>query len=117
MALRACQYGGRQNDAGAQFCPDGGKPLTKGVAARAAVAAGGGGGGGGGGGLVSRTSGPGSEGNASTDAPCPVCGSVVTSPGAGALDRRLIPDRRADHSLTLVLVSDMATVLAHHQRN
>src|SRR5438876_2216558 len=112
MALSACQFCGRQNDAGAQFCSDCGKPLTKAAAARAAVAAGGGGGGG----LVSRTSGPGLEGNAPTDAPCPVCGSVVTSPGAGALDRRLIPDRRADHSLTLVLVSELATELARFER-
>src|SRR2546426_743007 len=66
MALSACQYCGRQNDAGAQFCSDCGKPLTKAAAARAAVAAGsggggaeGGGGGGGGGGLGSRTSGGG----------------------------------------------------------
>lgn len=115
MALSACQYCGRQNDTGAQFCSDCGKPLTKAAAARAAVAAGGGGGGGGGG-LVSRTSGPGSESNAPTDAPCPVCGSVVTSPGAGGLDRRLIPDRRADHSLTLVLVSELATELARFER-
>ncbi|OLD88775.1 MAG: hypothetical protein AUG85_03840 [Gemmatimonadetes bacterium 13_1_20CM_4_66_11] len=45
-----------------------------------------------------------------------MCGSVVTSPGAGALDRRLIPDRRADHSLTLVLVSELATELARFER-
>src|SRR5947209_1537002 len=57
-----------------------------------------------------------SAANAPTDAPCPVCGSVVTSPGAGALDRRLIPDRRADHSLTLVLVSELATELARFER-
>src|SRR5438876_4078878 len=112
MALSACQFCGRQNDAGAQFCSDCGKPLTKAAAARAAVAAGGGGGGG----LVSRTSGPGLEGNAPTDAPCPVCGSVVTSPGAGALDRRLIPDKHSDHSLTLVLVSEMATEVARFVR-
>ena len=116
MALSACQYCGRQNDAGAQFCSDCGKPLTKAAAARAAVAAGGGGASGGGGGLVSRTSGPGLEGSAPTDAPCPVCGSVVTGHGAGGLDRRLIPDRRADHSLTLVLVSELATELAHFER-
>ena len=114
MPLSACQYCGRQNDFGAQFCSDCGKPLTKAAAARAAVAAGGGVGGGGG--LVSRTSGPGLEGNAPTDAPCPVCGSVVTSPGAGGLDRRLIPDRRADHSLTLVVVSELATELARFER-
>lgn len=114
MALSACQYCGRQNEAGAQFCSDCGKPLTKAAAARAAVAAGGGGGG-----VVSRTSGPGSPGGAPADAPCPLCGSMVTAQGAGgggAGDRRTIPDRRSDHSLTLVLVSEMATEVARFER-
>ena len=120
MALSACQYCGRQNDAGAQFCSDCGKPLTKAAAARAAVAAGGGGGG-----VVSRTSGPGSPGGAPADAPCPLCGSRVTphgtagggtGGGGGVLDRRLIPDRRSEHSLTLVLVSEMATEVARFER-
>src|SRR6059036_1558072 len=101
MALSACQYCGRQNDADAQFCTDCGKPLTKAAAARAAVASGGGGG------VVSRTSRPGSPGGAPADAPCPLCGSMVTphgtagggtggsgGGGGGVLDRRLIPDRR-----------------------
>lgn|SRR5574341_1108925 len=118
MTLSACQYCGRQNDAGAQFCSDCGKPLTKAAAARAAVAAGGGAG------IVSRTSGPPSPGTAPADAPCPLCGSVVSAPGAGAggpaggggHDRRSIPDRRSDHSLTLVLVSEMATEVAHFER-
>ena len=113
MALSACQYCGRQNEAGAQFCSDCGKPLTKAAAARAAVAAGGGGG------VVSRTSGPASPGGAPADAPCPLCGSVVTahsaSPG-GAHDRRFIPDRRSDHSLILVLVSELATEVARFER-
>src|SRR5438093_7130381 len=114
MALSACQYCGRQNDAGAQFCSDCGKPLTKAAAARAAVAAGGGGGG-----VVSRTSGPGSPGGAPADAPCPLCGSMVTARGAGGGsggDRRTIPDRRSDHSLTLVLVSEMAADVARFER-
>src|SRR3989475_6882660 len=122
MALSACQYCGRQNDAGAQFCSDCGKPLTKAAAARAAVAAGGGGGG-----VVSRTSGPGSPGGAPADAPCPLCGAMVTAhsasdggggggAGGGGHDRRLIPDRRTEHSLTLVLVSEMATEVAHFER-
>jgi len=115
MALSACQYCGRQNEAGAQFCSDCGKPLTKAAAARAAVAAGGGGGG-----VVSRTSGPGSPGGAPADASCPLCGSMVTAQGAGSggggHDRRLIPDRRTEHSLTLVLVSEMATEVAHFER-
>ena len=120
MALSACQFCGRQNDAGAQFCSDCGKPLTKAAAARAAVAAGGGGG------LVSRTSGPesggGGGGVAPANAPCPLCGSVVgghageTVVVSGVGDRRLIPDRRADHSLTLVLVSEMATEVARFER-
>src|SRR6266702_4190539 len=115
MALSACQFCGRQNDAGAQFCSDCGKPLTKAAAARAAVAAGGGGG------LVSRTSGPESARGAPADAPCPLCGSVVGAHGGGAGsvgsgDRRLIPDRRSDHSLTLVLVSEMATEVARFER-
>src|SRR3989442_5024825 len=121
MALSACQYCGGQNDAGAQFCSDCGKPLTKAAAARAAVAAGSGGGGaegGGGGGLVSRTSGgaPGSGGGATADAACPLCGAAASTHGSGGLDRRLIPDRRADHSLILGLGFEMATELARLQR-
>src|SRR5882724_3399387 len=122
MALSACQYCGRQNEAGAQFCSDCGKPLTHAAAARAAVAAGGGGGG-----VVSRTSGPPSPGGAPADAPCPLCGSVTPhgtagggtgggGGGEGVLDRRLIPDRRSEHSLTLVLVSEMATDVARFER-
>src|SRR5258707_4329798 len=121
MALSACQYCGRQNDTGAQFCSDCGKPLTKAAAARAAVAAGGGGG------LVSRTSGPGSAGGAGgggapADAPCPLCGSIVgghAGRGGGegeGSDRRLTPDRRSDYSLTLVLVSEMATEVTRFER-
>ena len=118
MALSACQFCGRQNETGAQFCSDCGKPLTKAAAARAAVAAGGGGG------LVSRTSGPesggGGGGGAPANAPCPLCGSPVGAHAGEAVvvggDRRLIPDRRADHSLTLVLVSEMATEVARFER-
>src|SRR5262245_45828853 len=117
MALSACQYCGRQNDAGAQFCSDCGKPLTKAAAARAAVAAGGGGG------LVSRTSGPESTGAAGgggalANAPCPLCGSIVPARGAGAggADRRLTPDKLSDHSFTLVLVSETAAEIARFER-
>lgn len=114
MSLGVCQYCGRQNDAGAQFCSDCGKPLTKAAAVRAAVAAGGIGAG-----VVSRTSGlpPGSPspGGASVDSPCPLCGTVVTARGGGG-DRRLIPDRRSEHSLTLILVSEMATEVARFER-
>lgn len=116
MSLSACQYCGRHNDAGAQFCSDCGKPLTKAAAARAAVAAGGGGG------IVSRTSGPPgppAPGAAPTEGPCPLCGTVVAPHDAGrggGTDRRIIPDRRTDHSLTLVLVSDLATEVARFER-
>jgi len=110
MTPSACHYCGRQNDAGAQFCSDCGKPLTKAAEARAAVAAGGGGG------LVSRTSGPGSGGEpASADAPCPLCGSVTGRHSGG--DRRSSHDRRFDQSFTLVLVSEMATEVARFERN
>lgn len=108
MTPSACHYCGRQNDAGAQFCSDCGKPLTKAAEARAAVAAGGGGG------LVSRTSGPGPGGPVSADAPCPVCGSVTARHSAG--DRRSSHDRRFDHSFTLVLVSEIATEVARFER-
>jgi pSer/pThr/pTyr-binding forkhead associated (FHA) protein len=124
MALSACQYCGRQNESGAQFCTDCGKPLSKAAAARTAVAAGGGGG------VVSRTSGPPSPGGAPADAPCPLCGSTVTphgtagggtggtggTGGGGVHNRRLIPDRRSEHSLTLVLVSEMAAEVARFER-
>src|SRR5258708_13521960 len=108
MALSACQYCGRQNEAGAQFCSDCGKPLTHAAAARAAVAAGGGGGG-----VVSRTSGPPSPGGAPADAPCPLCGTMVTShgtPGGGAggggggLHPRLLPPHPPPPPPTPVLV-------------
>lgn len=111
MTPSPCQYCGRQNDAGAQFCSDCGKPLTKAAAARAAVAAGGGGGG-----VVSRTSGPTSPGAPAGDQPCPLCGTVPKGGGQGSHDRRSIPDRRSDHSLTLILVSEMATEVARFER-
>ncbi|HXM37977.1 MAG TPA: FHA domain-containing protein [Gemmatimonadales bacterium] len=108
--MSTCQYCGRQNEAGAQFCTDCGKPLTKAAAARAAVAAGGGGSGG----VVSRTSGPPSPDTTQVDtAPCPVCGSIVASYGP---DRRFTLDKRSDHSLTLVLISDMATEVQRFER-
>src|SRR5216683_3087725 len=113
MALSACQYCGRQNEAGAQFCTDCGTPLSKAAAARAAVAAGGGGG------LVSRTSGPPSPGGAPAGAACPLCGAMVTAhsaSGGGGHARRLTPDKRSDHSLTLILVSEMATEVARFER-
>ncbi len=52
------------------------------------------------------------------DAPCPLCGSVVAggARGSGSSDRRTVPDRRSDHSLTLILVSEMATEVARFER-
>src|SRR6266511_2155317 len=109
MALSACQYCGRQNEAGAPFCSDCGKPLTQAAAARSAVAAGGGGSG-----VVSRTSGPPSPGGAPADATCPLCVSIVNphgtagggtgggSAGGGVLDRRLILFRRSGHPRKLL---------------
>src|ERR671931_46674 len=115
-----CQYCGRQNETTAQFCSDCGKPLTKAAAARAAISAGGireGGGGGGSRGepghVVSRTSGPPSPDNSADEAPCPVCGTVVTPHGP---ERRFIPDRRGDHSVSLVLMSEMATEVQRFER-
>jgi len=109
MTPSPCHYCGRQNDAGAQFCSDCGKPLTKAAEARAAVGAGGGGG------LVSRTSGPGpGAAPGSVDAPCPVCGSVTARHSGG--DRRSSHDRRFDQSLTLILVSEMDTEVARFER-
>ncbi|HKC41306.1 MAG TPA: FHA domain-containing protein, partial [Gemmatimonadales bacterium] len=115
-SLVSCQYCGRQNEAGAQFCSDCGKPLTKAAAARTAVASGGSAG------IVSRTSGPpgapsgaGGAGELAADGPCPVCGHV-TAKGRDSHDRRTIPDRRADYFLTLILVSEMATEVARFER-
>lgn len=114
--MSACTYCGRQNEAGAQFCTDCGKPLTQAAAARAAVAAGGrggSGGGAGGGGLVSRTSGPPTAAElAGEPVPCPVCGSVTPH----SADRRFTPDKRSDHSLTLVLISEIATEVQRFER-
>src|SRR5881394_3614310 len=114
LSLGTCEYCGRQNEAGAQFCSDCGKPLTKAAAARAAVSAGGGGG------VVSRTSSPPSPGATPIEGACPLCGSVQAQSGGGGggntVERRSIPDRRADHSLTLILVSEMATEVARFDR-
>jgi len=111
MTPSVCQYCGRQNDAGAQYCSDCGKPLTKAAAARSRVAAGAGGG------VVSRTSDPPAHGPAGLDAPCPLCGTVpAKAAGRDSHDRRSIPDRRSEHSLTLILVSEMATEVARFER-
>src|SRR5436190_21695358 len=118
MALGACQYCGRQNDAGAQFCSDCGKPLTKAAAARAAVASGGGGSGGAS--LVSRTSGPEAGGGAPLDGTCPLRGCVPRrhSTGRGgwgavgggglARDTVRIPDQRPVHSYNQTVLPKLA---------
>ena len=114
MASSACHYCGRQNEPTAQFCSDCGKPLTQAAAARAAAMAGAG--------IVSRTSAPGeAHAAAHADAPagatCPLCGSVTSGQSQGSgYDRRLTPDRRSDHSFTLVLVSETATEIARFER-
>src|SRR5207245_6987927 len=98
MALSACQYCGRQNEADAQFCNDCGKPLTKSAVARAAVAAGSRSGG------VSRTSGPPAPGmGAAPDppAPCPLCGAIVTAYSVGGPVPRLNPHRLSDRFRTI----------------
>src|SRR5437763_14298808 len=109
-AQSPCHYCCRQNEADAQFCNDCGKPLTKGAAARVAVAAGSRSGG------VSRTSGPPAPGMgaATAEAPCPVCGTGITAHSGP--ERRLIPDRRAEHSHTLGLLPRTATELPRFER-
>ncbi|HEY6092096.1 MAG TPA: FHA domain-containing protein [Gemmatimonadales bacterium] len=73
-------------------------------------------------GIVSRTSAPtpgeGGQAEAPGAAPCPLCGSVAagSTPGSAGYDRRLTPDRRSDHSFTLVLISEMATEVARFDR-
>jgi len=74
-------------------------------------------------GIVSRTSAPptpggGGQADAPGAAPCPLCGSVAAASTAASAgyDRRLTPDRRSDHSFTLVLISEMATEVARFDR-
>src|SRR5260221_7918207 len=111
MPFGVANFGGGKTEPGGYFGAVSGRPLTKAAAAGAAVAAGGGGG------LVSRTSGPGSGGGAPADAPCPLCGSMVGGHAGAGSDRRVTPDKRSDYSLTLVLVSEMATEVARFERN
>jgi pSer/pThr/pTyr-binding forkhead associated (FHA) protein len=133
--VSACHYCGRQNEAGAQFCIDCGKPLTKSAAARAAAV-----------GVAEPRQQNSSPKPAA--APCPFCGSPIssqlpfcphcgrrlTAPGsgpacarcaspvtagtrfcatcgaplseAGGTVARLSPGRRTDYSCTFVLLSD-----------
>jgi pSer/pThr/pTyr-binding forkhead associated (FHA) protein len=102
--VSACTFCGRQNEAGAQFCSDCGKPLTQAAAAKAAVAAAAAGAG------VPRTSVlPLTAAEART---CPVCGSAIdpTAPS------RFTPDRRTDQRVTLVLLAEAGVEVQRFER-
>jgi pSer/pThr/pTyr-binding forkhead associated (FHA) protein len=105
--VSACNFCGRENETGAQFCSDCGKPLTKAAAVKAAAAAAGGGGGSGGGAVVPRTNVlPPSPPRGTPDAhACPVCGSAI-DPGAGPSRFTPPPGRRTDQRITLVLLDE-----------
>jgi pSer/pThr/pTyr-binding forkhead associated (FHA) protein len=94
--VSACNFCGRQNEAGAQFCTDCGKPLTQAAAVKAAA-------------------------TALADPPrhspvtpgtrlCAACGAPLGDAGGGegvaAAGSRLTPDKRTDYALTLVLLDD-----------
>jgi pSer/pThr/pTyr-binding forkhead associated (FHA) protein len=102
--VSACTFCGRQNEAGAQFCTDCGKPLTQAASAKAAVAAAASGAG------VPRTSVlplTTTESHA-----CPVCGSAM-DPSAPP---RFTPDRRADQRLTVVLLAEAGVEVQRFER-
>ncbi len=107
--MSACTFCGRQNDAGAQFCTDCGKPLTQAAAAKAAMAAAAGGGAG-----VARTSvlpHPAAAAPAESHA-CPVCGSALDPSILG----RFTPDRPPDQRLTLVLLAEGGVEMQRFER-
>ena len=110
--MSACNFCGRENEAGAQFCSDCGKPLTKAAAVKAAAAAAAAGGGGG----VPRTSVL-PLATAETQA-CPVCGSAIDFPSSRPSPgpARLTPDRRTDQRLTLVLLDERGTEVQRFAR-
>jgi len=102
--VSACTFCGRQNEPGAQFCTDCGKPLTQAAAAKAAVAAAAAGGG------ISRTSvlpPPPAEGHA-----CPVCGSAIDPSELG----RFTPDRRSDQRVTLIVLAEDGVEVQRFER-
>ena len=102
--MSACTFCGRQNEPGAQFCTDCGKPLTQAAAAKAAVAAAAAGGG------ISRTSvlpPPPAEGHA-----CPVCGSAIDPSELG----RFTPDRRSDQRVTLIVLAEEGVEVQRFER-
>jgi len=113
--VSACGFCGRQNQVGAQFCTDCGKPLTQAAAARAAAAT------------------PAAAGAIGTGVPrttvlsaqsevhtCPVCGSPTGEEagtrgggaggggGSGTVSgrSRFSPDRLSDQRFTLVLLAE-----------
>jgi len=109
--VSACNFCGRENEAGAQFCSDCGKPLTKAAAVKAAVAAAGGGSGSGA--VVPRTNVLSTAPRATDAHACPVCGSAI-DPVAGP--PRLTPNRRTDQRLTLVLLDERGTEVQRFER-
>ncbi|HEV8398766.1 MAG TPA: FHA domain-containing protein [Gemmatimonadales bacterium] len=107
--MSACTFCGRQNEAGAQFCTDCGKPLTQAAAAKAAMAAVAGGGAG-----VARTSvlpHPAAAAPAESHT-CPVCGAALDPSILG----RFTPDRRPDQRLTLVLIAEGGVEVQRFER-
>ena len=106
--MSACTFCGRQNEAGAQFCTDCGKPLTQAAAAKAAMAAAGGGSAG-----VARTSVlPHPAAAPAESHACPVCGSALDPSVLG----RFTPDRRSDQRLTLVLIAEGGVEVQRFER-
>jgi pSer/pThr/pTyr-binding forkhead associated (FHA) protein len=144
--VSACNFCGRQNETGAQFCTDCGKPLTKAAAVKAAATA-----------LAEPPPPPRAPASSKvTPATCPFCGSPanaqlpfcahcgrrLTAPGSGptcsrcaspvtpgerfcatcgaslgdAAPSRLTPGRRTDYSLFLVLVNDAGNEVQRFER-
>jgi pSer/pThr/pTyr-binding forkhead associated (FHA) protein len=102
--VSACTFCGRQNEAGAQFCTDCGKPLTQAAVAKAAVAAAAAGAG------VPRTSVL--SFTAAEAHACPVCGSAVDPTALS----RFTPDRRTDQRVTLVLLAEAGVETQRFER-
>jgi pSer/pThr/pTyr-binding forkhead associated (FHA) protein len=139
--VSACTFCGRQNEAGAQFCADCGKPLTKAAAIGLADPP------------ISTPPGkspacPFCGSPASDQLPfCPHCGRRLTAPGSGptcsrcaspvtpgtrfcatcgaplgdvaagtGAPSRLTPDKRGDYSLTLVLLDDAGKEVKRFER-
>lgn len=106
--MSACTFCGRQNEAGAQFCTDCGKPLTQAAAAKAAMAAAVGG-------SVARHGDVPAPPHAHVSAEghtCPVCGAALDPSVLG----RFTPDRRSDQRLTLVLIEEGGVEVQRFER-